>query len=98
MRLINITFVSSLANRSNVCMVPCEVMKRLACERDDILSPSCCEEGLVHFAAVDRRAEGFRNLRFTGADTMATDVEGGAHFLTLSEFATSAELDRKQVR
>lgn len=76
-------------------MVPCKVIKRLTCERDDTLFPGCCEECFVRLATVDTRAEVLGNFRFTGVDTMATDVESGARFLTNSEFATSADLDRK---
>ena len=97
MRLIDsdITFVSSLANQINVSMVPCKVIKRLTCERDDTLFPGCCEECFVCLAAVDMRVEVFGNFCFTGVDTIATDVKSGARFLTNSEFATSAELDRE---
>ena len=95
-RLINGTFAISSANRINVSMMPWGVIKRLACDSDDTLSPSCFDECFARLAAADMGAEAFGNFRFTGLDTMATDVDSGARFLTSSEFSISAVLEREE--
>ena len=51
MRLIDVTFVCSLANHINVSVVPCKVIKWLTCERDDTVFPGCY---FVCLAALDQ--------------------------------------------